>query len=149
MFKKTLALAVMAAFSALSAPAMAEGLESVKPLFEAKKTDDLFAAAKIDKGSMIQKGISISGPDIAENAIVVPLKIDVDPSIGATRVLLVADKNPTPLIAVFDAAQARGIIETRVRLKESGDVRAIAIGADGKVYGAAKNIKVTIGGCGG
>lgn len=145
MIKKTIAIAALAAFSA---PAMADAV-AIKDLYAAKKVDELFAAAKIDKGSMIAKGVSISGPDIAENAIVVPLKIEVNPSIGATRVLLVADKNPTPLIAAFDGSHVSGKIETRVRLRESGDVRVIAIGSDGKVYSSMKNIKVTIGGCGG
>lgn len=145
--KRKTTVAILAALAALSAQAAFAG--DAKALFEAKKTDDLLVAAKIDKSAMIAKGITLTAPDIAENAIMVPIKIDIDPSIKATRLLIVADKNPVPLLAVMDAEPARGQIEIRVRLKESTEVRAIAIGSDGKAYAASKSVKVTIGGCGG
>ncbi|HKU46738.1 MAG TPA: thiosulfate oxidation carrier protein SoxY, partial [Burkholderiales bacterium] len=61
----------------------------------------------------------------------------------------VIEKNPFPLTARFDFKEgALPFVKLNVKMGETSDVRVIAE-AGGKHYAAAKEIKVTIGGCGG
>jgi sulfur-oxidizing protein SoxY len=60
------------------------------------------------------------------------------------------EKNPTMLSAIFDVSDAiEANFSTRVKMGQSSNVYAVAMMADGKVFYAAKEIKVTLGGCGG
>ena len=95
------------------------------------------------------KDVSITGPDIAENGAVVPVGAATTLA-GARRLLLLVEKNPNMLAAVFDLTDAvEPSISTRVKMGQSSNVFAVAITADNKVLYAAKEIKVTLGGCGG
>ena len=95
------------------------------------------------------KDVSLTAPDIAENGAVVP--------IGATttlpnvkRLLVLVEKNPSTLVAAFDVNDAvEPNFLTRAKLGQSSDVYAVAITADGKALFAKKEVKVTLGGCGG
>jgi sulfur-oxidizing protein SoxY len=92
--------------------------------------------------------ILIEAPQIAENGAVVP--IEVTSNLAGTRsIALVIDKNPFPLAAKFDFAEgALPYVKVNLKLGESSFVRVIAE-AGGRHYTAAKEVKVTIGGCGG
>jgi Predicted secreted protein len=94
------------------------------------------------------KDISIKAPDIAENGAVVP--VEVTSSIaGTTGIAIFAEKNATPLIASFTMSNgAEGYVSTRIKMGQTAMVRAV-VTAGGKTYTAAKEVKVTIGGCGG
>ncbi|BBP05553.1 thiosulfate oxidation carrier protein SoxY [Sulfuriferula plumbiphila] len=94
------------------------------------------------------KAISIKAPDIAENGAVVP--VEVTSSIaGTTGIAIFAEKNATPLITDFKLSNgAEGFISTRIKMGQTAMVRAV-VTAGGKTYTAAKEVKVTIGGCGG
>ncbi len=94
------------------------------------------------------KDISIKAPDIAENGAVVP--VEVTSSIaGTTGIAIFAEKNATPLIADFKMSNgAEGYVSTRIKMGQTAMVRAV-VTAGGKTYTAAKEVKVTIGGCGG
>ena len=93
-------------------------------------------------------GIAIDAPQIAENGAVVP--IEVTSSIpGTTSIAVLVEKNPFPLVAKFDFAEgALPFVKVNVKMAETSEVRVIA-SAGGKNYQATKEIKVTIGGCGG
>jgi sulfur-oxidizing protein SoxY len=66
------------------------------------------------------------------------------------RLLLLVEKNPSALAAVFDVSDAVDAnVNTRVKMGQSSNVFAVALMGDGKVLFAAKEIKVTLGGCGG
>lgn len=94
------------------------------------------------------KDISIKAPDIAENGAVVP--VEVTSNIAATTgIAIFAEKNASPLIADFKLSNgASGFISTRIKMGQTAMVRAV-VTAGGKTYTAAKEVKVTIGGCGG
>ncbi len=94
------------------------------------------------------KDVVIDAPEIAENGAVVP--IEVTSNVAGTRsIIVVIEKNPFPLTAKFDFLEgAMPYVKVNVKMGETSDVRVIAE-ANGKRYAAAKNIKVTIGGCGG
>lgn len=95
------------------------------------------------------KDVTITAPDIAENGAVVPLGISTSLA-GVKQLLLLVEKNPSALIAAFnvsDAVEANFL--TRAKMGQSSDVYAVAIMADGKALFAKKEVKVTLGGCGG
>jgi len=92
--------------------------------------------------------ISVKAPDIAENGAVVP--VEITSSIAGTEsIAIVGEKNTQPLIAVFNLSNgAQGYISTRIKMGSTSNVVAV-VKAGGKVYKAHKEVKVTIGGCGG
>jgi len=95
------------------------------------------------------KDVTITGPDIAENGAVVPVGAATTLP-GVKRLLLLVEKNPAMLAAMFDVTDAiEANINTRVKMGQSSDVYAVAMMNDGKVLFARKEVKVTLGGCGG
>ncbi|MEO8507797.1 MAG: thiosulfate oxidation carrier protein SoxY, partial [Betaproteobacteria bacterium] len=87
-------------------------------------------------------------PDIAENGAVVP--VGVTSTIPKTEsIAILVEKNPNMLVAMFDIpAGTEPSLSTRVKMGQSSNVYAL-VKADGKYYVASKEIKVTLGGCGG
>ena len=95
------------------------------------------------------KDVTITGPDIAENGAVVPVGVSTNLA-GVKRLALMVEKNPNTLAAVFDMSDAvEANFNTRVKMGQSSNVFAVALMNDGRVLYAAKEIKVTLGGCGG
>jgi sulfur-oxidizing protein SoxY len=119
-----------------------------KSAFEAKTVAD---AVKAWGGAALteSKDVTITGPDIAENGAVVPIGVSTALP-GVKQLLILVEKNPSALVASFgitDAVEAN--VSTRAKMGQSSDVYAVAILADGKALFAKKEIKVTLGGCGG
>ncbi|NDF45482.1 MAG: thiosulfate oxidation carrier protein SoxY, partial [Betaproteobacteria bacterium] len=85
----------------------------------------------------------------AENGAVVPLGVSTTlPNVK--RVLLLVEKNPSALVAMFNASPEVDVnFATRAKMGQSSDVYAVAITNDGKAFFAKKEVKVTLGGCGG
>ena len=95
------------------------------------------------------KDVTVSGPDIAENGAVVPIGASTGLP-GVKRLLLLVEKNPAVLAAIFDITDSiEANISTRVKMGQSSNVYAVAMMGDGKVLFAQKEVKVTLGGCGG
>ncbi len=119
-----------------------------KAAFNAKSVQDAIKAAG---GTSLaeSKDVTITGPDIAENGAVVPLGASTAMS-GVKHMLILVEKNPAALVAMFhvsDAVDASS--STRAKMGQSSDVYAVAIMNDGKALWAKKEVKVTLGGCGG
>jgi sulfur-oxidizing protein SoxY len=94
------------------------------------------------------KDVTITGPDIAENGAVVPVGA-TSKLPNTTEIYLIVEKNPTPLSAGFMIpAGTVADVQTRLKMGQSTNVIAI-VKADGKLYSATKETKVTLGGCGG
>ena len=92
--------------------------------------------------------ISVKAPDIAENGAVVPVEITSNIA-GTESITIIGEKNTQPLIAQFGLMNgAQGYVSTRIKMGATSNVRAL-VKAGGKMYTAAKEVKVTIGGCGG
>ena len=92
--------------------------------------------------------IQIKAPEIAENGAVVPIGVESRLP-GTQSISLLIEKNPQPLTASFDIpAGTEPSVSTRVKMGQSSDVYAL-VKADGKFYVAKKEIKITLGGCGG
>jgi sulfur-oxidizing protein SoxY len=116
--------------------------------FEAKTMAELMKALGTS-GPTESKDVTITGPDIAENGAVVPVGAATTLA-GVKRIALLVEKNPSMLAALFDVTDAvEANISTRVKMGQSSNVIAVAIMADNKVLFAQKEIKVTLGGCGG
>jgi sulfur-oxidizing protein SoxY len=107
------------------------------------------ALASIGGGGAAASGdIQVKAPDIAENGAVVPVEI-MSNIAGTDAIAIVGEKNALPLIADFKLMNgAQGFVSTRIKMGSTSNVTAI-VKAGGKVYKASKEVKVTIGGCGG
>ena len=118
-----------------------------KDAFGAKSAAD--ALKGIGAASIAEsKDIVIDAPQIAENGAVVP--VEVTSNIAGTKsIAVLIEKNPFPLVAQFDFLEgALPYVKVNVKVGESSFVRVVAE-AGGKYFSAAKEVKVTIGGCGG
>jgi len=146
MLARSAALAgLMAAAGLLPKAAMAAWNQAA---FEAKSVADVMkalgAAAPVES-----KDVTITGPDIAENGAVVPVGASTTLP-GVKRLLIMIEKNPALLAAAFDVTESiEPAFTTRVKMNQSSNVIAVAMMADGKVLYAQKEVKVTLGGCGG
>ena len=116
--------------------------------FESKTVGDALKNLRMASPAE-SKDIAIRAPDIAENGAVVP--IEIQSGVAGTRsIAVLIEKNPFPYAASFDISQgALPFVALRVKIGESSNVRAVVATADGKFYTAVKEVKVTIGGCGG
>ena len=93
--------------------------------------------------------IAIKGPDIAENGAVVPFEV-TSRIPGTQNIALLVEKNPNILAANFAIPQGTDPwINTRIKMGQTSNVFALVKAADGKFYYASKEVKVTLGGCGG
>jgi sulfur-oxidizing protein SoxY len=91
--------------------------------------------------------IMFKAPEIAENGAIVPLEIACAIP-GTQAIYILVDKNPQPLTAVFEFSNgAEAFVATRIKMNESSRVRILAR-AGGKFYATAREVGVTIGGCG-
>ena len=95
------------------------------------------------------RDIVVSAPEIAENGAKV--EVDITSQVPATRSIAVfADRNPMPLCAAIEfSGGALPYCRVQIKLAETTRVRAVVKAADGKTYVAFREIKVTLGGCGG
>nr|CAH59733.1 soxY [Pseudaminobacter salicylatoxidans KCT001] len=99
--------------------------------------------------------ITLTAPEIAENGNTVPVSVKVDSAMSdddrVVSVMIVADGNPNPEVATFHftALSGTAAATTRIRLAQTQNVIAVAKMADGSVFMDKKEVKVTIGGCGG
>lgn len=115
--------------------------------FDAKNVGDAMKGLGVS-GPADSKDIVIKAPDIAENGAVVPVEVS-SAIAGTTSIALFAEKNNTPLVGNYAlTGGTQGFISTRIKMGQTALVRAV-VTAGGKTYTAAKEVKVTIGGCGG
>jgi len=119
-----------------------------KNAFDSKNLADAFKALGI-AAPVESKSVTLQAPDIAENGAVVPVGATCALA-GVKQILFLVEKNPTVLIARFDLTDSvDAAITTRTKMAESSNVYAVAVMNDGKVLYAKKEVKVTMGGCGG
>jgi sulfur-oxidizing protein SoxY len=137
-------LAALAAVAAAPRPASAT-VEDVQA-----------AMSKLIGDKTPQEGrVAIKLPEIAENGNTVPLSIEVESPMSEAdyvkAVHVFAEGNPRPDVASFrfTPRSGRALASTRMRLAKTQNVVAVAEMSDGSVYMAKRQVKVTIGGCGG
>ncbi len=119
-----------------------------KAAFDAKTMAELTKALGIAAPTE-SKEVTLTAPDIAENGAVVPVAVATSIA-GVKKLMVLVEKNPSTLVASFDVTDAvEPNFSTRVKMGQSSNVFAVAITGDGKALFAKKEVKVTLGGCGG
>jgi sulfur-oxidizing protein SoxY len=115
--------------------------------FQARSLSDALSAA-MGSSSLTEGNVSIQAPDIAENGAVVPITIESGISGAESVALLVTEANHPLTSSYVLGAGAKANISTRIKMGSTSDVVAV-VKANGRLYSASKEVKVTIGGCGG
>ncbi|GAB6043783.1 thiosulfate oxidation carrier protein SoxY [Endothiovibrio diazotrophicus] len=116
--------------------------------FKAKDVNGALSAMIGSADTEASADITIKAPPIAENGAVVPVTVESTIA-GAESITLLVEKNGTPLAASFTLGEsAIPYVSTRIKMDKTSDVVAV-VKAGGKSYVARKEVKVTIGGCGG
>jgi len=139
--------AVTAAATALVAlPRVAFAAYSEKA-FKQKAVADALQNAYGANATTPSDQVKLKAPDIAENGAVVPLEVQTD--MEAESIAILITENPSPLAITAEIpAGTKGLVKTRCRMGKTTNVTAV-VKSGGKLYTASKEVKVTIGGCGG
>jgi len=143
--------------AALLSPLLASGLLVPTRLLAAEWNKNAFSARNItdalkadDSGNAVEsRDILINAPEIAENGARV--EVEITSNIANTRTLAIfADKNPMPMCSAIEfSGPVQPYIKAQLKLAGTTRIRAVAKAADGNTYVAFREIKVTLGGCGG
>ena len=142
-----IAVMALAMAAGLVKPGAARAMTWNKAAFDTKSFADAVKALG-GAPAVESKDVVLDGPDIAENGAVVPFTI-TSKLPGTESIAVLIEKNPNTLAANFQIpAGTDPFVNTRVKLAETSKVYAL-VKAEGKYYYAAKEVKVTIGGCGG
>ncbi|HET9579579.1 MAG TPA: thiosulfate oxidation carrier protein SoxY [Usitatibacter sp.] len=149
LLERTASLGMLAAATALGLvrAGAARASDWNKVAFRAEKpaetVKDIGAANAVPS-----QDITIRAPEIAENGAIVPIEI-TSRIPGTESIAIVTDNNPFPLTAIFDVSNgAEGFAATRIKMGRTSAVKAYVKAGD-KYYVASRDVKVTIGGCGG
>ena len=139
---------LLAAAGLLPGLARAQGAAYPSAAFEAKTMADVMKA--LGAGAPAEsKEVTITAPDIAENGAVVPVGASTGLA-GVRRILILVEKNPAILSAMFNVTDAvEPSFSTRLKMDQSSNVYAVAMMNDGRVLFAQKEVRVTLGGCAG
>ena len=116
--------------------------------FAAKDVNGAISASMGTDQHTASDAIKLKAPDIAENGAVVPVTVSSSMS-NVEAISIIASANASPLTSSYQLSPAcEAFVSTRIKMGKTADVIAV-IKADGKLYSATKEVKVTIGGCGG
>ncbi|PWW83032.1 MULTISPECIES: thiosulfate oxidation carrier protein SoxY [Prosthecochloris] len=123
----------------------------------AKRSDEAFQSGSLEEAIKAKYGslpiedssqIQIKAPEIAENGAFVPVTISTGIP-GATSISIFAEANFSPLVASFDVLpRMHPDVSLRIRMAKTSDITVLVKAGD-KLYRATREVKVTIGGCGG
>ena len=92
--------------------------------------------------------VKLDAPEIAENGAVVPISVSTTLA-DVTSISFVVPENPNALAAYYKIPPGTmPNVANRLKMAKTSNVIAI-VEAGGKLYSATKEVKVTIGGCGG
>ena len=119
-----------------------------KSAFEADDVDGALNASLGSTQHSASDQIKLKAPDIAENGAVVPITVSSDLK-NVEAISIIVANNPFPLTSTYAlSAGTEPFVSTRVKMGKTSDVIAV-LKSDGKLYSTTKEVKVTIGGCGG
>lgn len=120
-----------------------------KAAFDARNMNEVLKAVGATGAPTESKDVTITAPDIAENGAVVPLGAS-SALPGVKQILILVEKNPSAMVALFNVTDSiEANVATRAKMGQSSDVYAVAVMNDGRALFAKKEVKVTLGGCGG
>ncbi|UCV29574.1 thiosulfate oxidation carrier protein SoxY [Ferribacterium limneticum] len=145
------------ASAALLSPLLGTGLLIPTSVLAADWNKNAFSARNVSEAlkaygsanAADSRDITINAPEIAENGAKV--EVEISSNIANTRSLAIfADKNPMPMCSAIEfSGPVLPYVRAQLKLSETTRIRAVAKNSDGKSYVAFREIKVTLGGCGG
>ena len=145
------------ASAALLSPLLGTGLLIPTSVLAADWNKNAFSARNVNDAlkaygsanAADSRDITINAPEIAENGAKV--EVEISSNIANTRSLAIfADKNPMPMCSTIEfSGPVLPYVRAQLKLSETTRIRAVAKTSDGKSYVAFREIKVTLGGCGG
>jgi len=140
--------AALPAALGLNALTVQEALAFEKSAFEAKTWTEALKALGLN-APQERKDLVLNCPDIAENGAVVPMAASCA-LLGVKKILFFVEKNPSPLVAIFNVSDdILANFSTRTKMSQTSDVMVVAVMQDARTWMSRKEIKVTLGGCGG
>ena len=119
-----------------------------KAAFDSKSVNE---AIKLQGGGNLaeSKEVLLNAPDYAENGAAVALGVSTALP-GVRKILILVEKNPASLAASFEVSEwIEANFSTRIKMNQTSDVYAVAVMADGRALFTKKEVKVTVGSCGG
>ena len=119
-----------------------------KAAFEGKSLAEVATALGASAAPVESKELLLQAPEIAENGSVV--RVAAQSSLpGTEQIAFIVQKNPKALAALFEIpAGTDANVSTNIKMGQSSQVFALAKVGD-KYFYAVKEVKVTLGGCGG
>jgi sulfur-oxidizing protein SoxY len=116
--------------------------------FDSDSLDGVMQALFSSASPEASDRVSLKVPEIAENGAVVPIRVETDLE-NVESISIVVAENPSPLAATFEMTpHSIPNVSTRIKMGKTSQVLAV-VKADGKLFSTQKEVKVTIGGCGG
>ncbi len=120
----------------------------MKAAFEAKDVNGALSASMGTDQHTASDSVKLKAPDIAENGAVVPVTVSAGMG-NVDAISIIAASNASPLTSTYQlSAASEPFVSTRIKMSKTANVIAV-VKADGKLYSTTKEVKVTIGGCGG
>ena len=139
---------LMAMAGMLPGVSRAQAAQYAQEAFDAKAVPEALKALGLATPTE-SKDVTLTGPEIAENGAVVPLVVSSTLP-NARRLLLLVEKNPAVLSVVFELGEGvEPSVSSRVKMAQTSNVYAVAVTTEGRVFFAQKEVKITLGGCGG
>lgn len=129
------------------APAFAANDKYPEEAFKQKSVDD---SIKLLYGKAAEKSdkIRLDAPEIAENGAVVPIAVSSTLA-DVTAIAFLVAENPNALVAAYKIpAGTMPSVANRIKMAKTSNV-IVVVEAGGKLYSTSKEVKVTVGGCGG
>ena len=140
--------AMLAAAGLLPAPASAQAPGYLAGAFDARTIAEATRALAVS-APVESREVSVTAPDIAEDGALVPIGAATALP-GVRRLLILVEKNPAVLAALFELSEAvEPHVSTRIKMAQTSSVYALAMLADGRNLFARREVRVTLGGCGG
>lgn len=130
-------------FLMLVLPVQADDTDPMGTASWPQRRTELFGNARV----VFDARVAVVAPKVAEDPLQVPVAVTVDPSLGATRVLVFADYNPIVKVLAFEPLGAPAYLAFRLKMQQSGPVRAAALAADGRWHVGHAWVSTTGGGC--
>lgn len=119
-----------------------------KAAFDAKKIDSALTTLLGSNETTKSNDIILKAPPIAEDGRVVNIAVTAKHK-NVESISILVEQNAFPLAASFNmSAQAEPFIKTRVKVAKTSNLLAV-VKSNGKLYSAVREVKVTLGGCGG
>jgi sulfur-oxidizing protein SoxY len=134
------------ALAVVPASVKAEDYRATKPTVWSAHTVEEGIKALYGSSAFTESGVKVSAPKVASNGGAIPVDFSADMPIKS--IALFQDANPESAVCVFDANKYNvNKYSVKIKMAKSGTITVVALGQDGKLYGAKVSLDVALGGC--